>query len=64
MLVKAPKIIPYKDITDVQIKGNIISGYRLHINNRYLTNFSRTKKDKVEQIKKFIINRSIYSKTI
>ena len=64
MFVKAPKIIPYKDITDVQIKGNIISGYRLHINNRYLTNFSRTKKDKVEQIKKFIINRSIYSKTI
>ena len=64
MFVKAPKIIPYKDITDVQIKGNIISGYRLHINNRYLTSFSRTKKDKVEQIKKFIINRSIYSKTI
>ena len=63
MFVKALKIIPYKDITDVQIKGNIISGYRLHINNRYLTNFSRTKKDKVEQIKKFIINRSIYSKT-
>ena len=63
MFVKAPKIIPYKDITDVQIKGNIISGYRLHINNRYLTSFSRTAKDKVEQIKKFIINRSIYSKT-
>ena len=63
MIVKAPKIILYKDITDVQIKGNIISGYRLHINNRYLTSFSSTKKDKVEQIKKFIINRSIYSKT-
>ena len=63
MFVKEPKIIPYKDITDVQIKGNIVSGYRLHINNKYLTNFSRTKKDKVEQIKKFIINRSIYSKT-
>ena len=47
----------------VQIKGNIILGNRLHINNRYLTSFSRTKKDKVEQIKKFIINRSIYSKT-
>ena len=63
MFVKAPKIIPYKDITDVEIKGNIVSGYRLHINNRYLTSFSRTEKEKVEQIKKFIVNRSIYSKT-
>ena len=63
MFVKAPKIIPYKDITEVEIKGNIVSGYRLHINNRYLTRFSRTEKVMVEQIKKFIINRSIYSKT-
>ena len=63
MFVKAPKIIPYKDITDVEIKGNIVSGYRLHINNRYLTSFSRTEKEKVEQIKKFIVNRTIYSKT-
>ena len=63
MFVKAPKIIPYKDITDVEIKGNIVSGYRIHINNRYLTRFSRTEKEKVEQIKKFIVNRSIFSKT-
>ena len=63
MFVKAPKIIAYKDITDVEIKGNTVSGYRLHINNRYLTRFSRTERDKIEEIKKFIINRSIYSKT-
>ena len=63
MFVKAPKIIPYKDITDVEIKGNTVSGYRIHINNKYLTRFSRTDKERVEQIKKFIINRSTYSKT-
>ena len=58
MFTKKPKIIAYQDINHVEVKGNTITGYRIHINNRYITRFHKTDKDKIEQIRRFIINRS------
>ncbi|MBE77392.1 MAG: hypothetical protein CMG41_06620 [Candidatus Marinimicrobia bacterium] len=58
---KKPKIIQYADIHDVEIKGNTIIGYRIHINNKYFSSFSNIKKNQIEEVKNFLINRSKYS---
>ena len=60
MFTKKPIIIAYTDINDVKVKGNIITGFRIHINKKYFTSFSSIKKDQIEEIRNFIINRSIY----
>ena len=56
-----PKIIQYTDIHNVEVKGNMVTGYRIHINDKYFTSFSKVKKKQIEEIKNFIINRSKYS---
>ena len=58
---KIPKIIQYADIHDVEVKGNTITGYRIHINNKYFSSFSNIKKNQIEEVKNFLINRSKYS---
>ena len=56
-----PKIIQYTDIHNVEVKGNMVTGYRIHINDKYFTSFSKIKKNQAEEIKNFILNRSKYS---
>ena len=56
-----PKIIQYTDIHNVEVKGNMVTGYRIHINDKYFTSFSKVKKKQIEEIKNFIIKRSKYS---
>ena len=58
---KKPKIIQYADIHDVEVKGNTVTGYRIHINNKYFSSFSNIKKNQIEEVKNFLINRSKYS---
>ena len=58
---KIPKIIQYADIHDVEVKGNTVTGYRIHINNKYFSSFSNIKKNQIEEVKNFLINRSKYS---
>ena len=53
-----PKIIKYTDIHNVKVKGNMVIGYSIHINDKYFTSFSKIKKNQAEEIKNFIINRS------
>ena len=60
-LSKKPTIIQYTDIQNVEVKGNKLIGYRIHINDKFFTTFSDIKKDHIEEIKNFIINRSKYS---
>ena len=61
MFSNKPKIIQYADIDNVEVKGNILTGYWIHINNKYFTSFSKIKKDQAEEIKNYIINRTKYS---
>ena len=58
IFTKNPKIISYENIMSIEIKGNTITGYRMHINDKYITRFHKTERDRVEQLKTFIINRS------
>ena len=60
-LTNKPTIIRYTDIQNVEVKGNKLIGYRIHINDKFFTTFSDIKKDHIEEIKNFIINRSKYS---
>ena len=56
-LNKNPVIIPYDTIYDVNLKGNSIVGYRININNKYLTTFTSSNKNQVQSIVLFLKNR-------
>tara|TARA_B100000700_G_scaffold275004_1_gene320447 strand:- start:129 stop:1091 length:963 start_codon:yes stop_codon:yes gene_type:complete len=60
---KEPMVIAYKDVKKVEVKGNKIIGYRIHVNDKYLTHFSKIEKNKVIELKNFIINRSLDEKS-
>ena len=62
MFKKEPMVIAYKDVEKVEIKGNKIIGYRIHVNDKYLTHFSKIEKNKVIELKNFILNRSLDEK--
>ena len=47
----------------LEIKGNKIIGYRIHVNDKYLTHFSKIENNKVIELKNFIINRSLDEKS-
>ena len=63
MFKKEPMVIAYKDVKKVEVKGNNIIGYRIHVNDKYLTHFSKIEKNKVIELRNFIINRSLYEKS-
>ena len=54
---KKPVIIPYDSIYDVKLRGNSILGYRININNKYLTTFTSSNKNQVKSIVLFLKNR-------
>lgn len=56
-LNRNPLIIPYDTIYDVNLKGNSIIGYRININNKYLTTFTSSNKNQVQNIVLFLKNR-------
>ena len=56
-LNKKPVIIPYDTIYDVSLRGNNILGYRVNINNKYLTTFTSSNKNQVNSIVSFLKNR-------
>ena len=56
-LNKKPVIIPYDTIYDVNLRGNNILGYRVDINNKYLTTFTSSNKNQVNSIVSFLKNR-------
>ena len=56
-LNKRPIIIPYDTIYNVFLKGNSILGYRIHINDDYLTKISSSDKKQIESIVAFLKNR-------
>ena len=56
-LNRSPVIIPYDTIYDVNLKGNSILGYRININNKYLTTFTSSNKNQVQNIVLFLKNR-------
>ena len=58
MFKKEPMVIAYKDVEKVEVKGNKIIGYRIHVNDKYLTHFSKIEKNKVVELKNFILKRS------
>ena len=62
MFKKEPMVIAYKDVEKVEVKGNKIIGYRIHVNDKYLTHFSKIEKNKVIELKNFILNRSLDEK--
>ena len=62
MFKKEPMVIAYKDVKRVEVKGNKIIGYRIHVNDKYLTHFSKIEKNKVVELKNFILNRSLDAK--
>ena len=62
MFKKEPMVIAYKDVEKVEVKGNKIIGYRIHVNDKYLTHFSKIEKNKVVELKNFILNRSLDEK--
>ena len=63
MFKEEPIVIAYKDVEKVEVKGNKIIGYRIHVNDKYLTHFSKIEKNKVIELKNFIINRSLDEKS-
>ena len=62
MFKEEPMVIAYKDVEKVEVKGNKIIGYRIHVNDKYLTHFSKIEKNKVVELKNFILNRSLDEK--
>ena len=62
MFKEKPMVISYKDVEKVEVKGNKIIGYRIHVNDKYLTHFSKIEKNKVIELKNFILNRSLDEK--
>ena len=50
-------IIPYDSIYNVNLRGNSILGYRININNKYLTTLTASNKNQVNSIVLFLKNR-------
>ncbi|MDA9991958.1 hypothetical protein N9E35_03000, partial [Candidatus Marinimicrobia bacterium] len=57
ILNKKLVIIPYDSINNVNLRGNSILGYRININNKYLTTFTASNKNQVNSIVLFLKNR-------
>ena len=53
----SPTIIPYKEIHSLLLKGNNITGYRIHLNNKYIASFPKSTKDEVQSVLTFLKNR-------
>ena len=53
----SPTVIPYEDIHSLLLKGNNISGYRIHLNNKHIASFPKSTKDEVQSIFTFLKNR-------
>ena len=53
----APTIIRYEDIHSLLLKGNNITGYRIHLNNKYVAAFPKSTKDEVQSVFTFLKNR-------
>ena len=53
----APTVIPYEDIDSLSLKGNDITGYRIHLNNKYVAAFPKSTKDEVQSVFTFLKNR-------
>ena len=53
----SPIVIPYKDIHSLLLKGNNISGYRIHLNNKHVAAFPKSTKDEVQSVFTFLKNR-------
>ena len=53
----APTIIRYEDIHSLLLKGNNISGYRIHLNNKHIASFPKSTKDEVQSVFTFLKNR-------
>ena len=52
-----PTIIRYEDIHSLLLKGNNITGYRIHLNNKYVAAFPKSTKDEVQSVFTFLKNR-------
>ena len=53
----APTIIRYEDIHSLLLKGNNITGYRIHLNNKHIASFPKSTKDEVQSVFTFLKNR-------
>ena len=53
----SPIVIPYKEIHSLLLKGNNITGYRIHLNNKYIASFPKSTKDEVQSVFTFLKNR-------
>ena len=53
----SPIVIPYEDIHSLLLKGNKISGYRIHLNNKHVAAFPKSTKDEVQSVFTFLKNR-------
>ena len=53
----APTIIRYEDIHSLLLKGNNITGYRIHLNNKYVAAFPKSTKEEVQSVFTFLKNR-------
>ena len=53
----SPIVIPYEEIHSLLLKGNNITGYRIHLNNKYIASFPKSTKDEVQSVFTFLKNR-------
>ena len=53
----SPTVIPYEDIHSLLLKGNNITGYRIHLNNKHIASFPKSTKDEVQSVFTFLKNR-------
>ena len=53
----SPTVIPYEDIHSLLLKGNNITGYRIHLNNKHIAAFPKSTKDEVQSVFTFLKNR-------
>ena len=53
----SPTIIPYEDIHSLLLKGNNITGYRIHLNEEHIASFPKSTKDEVYSVFTFLKNR-------
>ena len=53
----SPTVIPYENIDSLSLKGNDITGYRIHLNNKHIASFPKSTKDEVQSVFTFLKNR-------
>ena len=53
----SPTVIPYEDIHSLMLKGNNITGYRIHLNKKHVAVFPKSTKDEVQSVFTFLKNR-------